>query len=323
MCTCITIKTKDTYFGRTMDIDYNFGEKIVITPKNYKFNLKNGTTFYTKYAIVGIASVINDYPLYADACNESGLAIAGLSFPDNAYYKSPDKDKLNLASYEVIPYILGNFETVDEILKKANNINITNIAFSSHIPPTDLHWMVSDNKKSIVLEQLQNGLKIYENEIEVLTNNPPFEYQLTHINNYLNISPDVAINRFSKKLNLKPYGAGMGAIGLPGDNSPESRFVRATFNKCNSLCNLDDESSITQFFHILDSVSVINGTIVKDNKANYKTIYSCCINLNRKVYYYKTYNNNQITAVNLKIPKNRKYLTIYNLNDTQQIKYLN
>ena len=116
----------------------------------------------------------------------------------------------------------------------------------------------------------------------------------------------------------------MGAIGLPGDNTPTSRFVRAAFNKLNSISEDDEMSSITQFFHILDSVSMVKGsTITKEGKCDITT-YSSCINTNKGIYYYKTYTNNQITAVKMtEQEKNKKELSIYDLIEEQKIKYEN
>lgn len=184
--------------------------------------------------------------------------------------------------------------------------------------------MVSDSEECIVIEQMKDGLKVYENPYGVLTNNPPFHYQITNITNYRNLTPKYVESRFSDKISLGQYGQGMGAIGLPGDNTPTSRFVRAAFNKLNSVSEDDEMSSITQFFHILESVSMIKGTtITKDGKYDITT-YSCCINMNKGIYYYKTYTNSQITAVKMiEREKNKKELSIYNLLEEQQIKFVN
>ena len=116
----------------------------------------------------------------------------------------------------------------------------------------------------------------------------------------------------------------MGAIGLPGDNSSSSRFIRASFNKLNSVCNDDEESSVTQFFHILDSVSMVKGSVITENNNYDITTYSCCINTTKGIYYYKTYNNNQITAIKLNnVNVNDDKLSIYELIEKQQIKYIN
>ncbi len=318
MCTGINLKTKDQYFGRNLDLEYRFNEKVAIIPRNY--NIKN---INIKYAMIGMATVEDNYPLYAEAANEKGLAMAGLYFPNNAYYNESMKNKINLAPYEFILYILGNYKSVKEVKEIINDINITNIPFNN-FPLADLHWMISDDNDCIVVEQVKEGLKVYDNKIGVLTNNPQFSYHLTNINNYINLSPKNRENTFSNKINLVNYGQGMGAIGIPGDNSPTSRFIRVAFNKLNSVCNDDEESSVTQFFHILDSVAMVRGSVItKEN--NYDiTTYSCCINTTKGIYYYKTYNTNQITAIKLNsINMNDNKLSIYELIEKQQIKYIN
>lgn len=324
MCTCINLKTKDYYFGRNLDLEYRFNENVVITPRNYEFKLRKEENFKTKYAMIGMATVVNDYPLYAEASNEKGLSIAGLNFPGNACYTEEKKEKVNITPFELIPWILGNFATIEELKKIVNNINLINISFSENMSLTPLHWMISDEKDCIVLEQTKEGLSIYDNLIGVLTNNPPFSYHLTNINNYLNLTSNIPNNRFSSKIPLTVYGKGMGSIGLPGDNSSASRFVRAAFNKLNSVSDMDEEASVSQFFHILDSVAMIKGTnITQDNKYD-TTTYSCCINTTKGIYYYKTYNNNQITAVKMnKKNISSKGLEIYKLIENQQINYVN
>ena len=314
MCTCINLKTNDQYFGRNLDLEYRFNEKVVITPRNY---IKN------KYSVIGMATVSDDYPLYAEAANEKGLAMAGLYFPNNAYYNKPLENKINLAPYEFILYVLGNFKSVQEVKQIINDINITDVKFNN-FPLASLHWMISDDKDCIVVEQVKEGIKIYDNEIGVLTNNPQFSYHLTNINNYINLSPKNRKNTFSNKINLDNYSEGMGAIGLPGDSSSSSRFIRASFNKLNSVNNDDEESSVTQFFHILDSVAMVKGSVITENNNYDITIYSSCINTTKGIYYYKTYNNNQITAIKLNsINMSDSKLSIYELVEKQQINYVN
>lgn len=324
MCTCIDFKTKDNYFGRNLDLEYRFNEKVVITPRNYKFNLKNGTSITSKYSMIGMATVVSNYPLYAEATNEKGLSIAGLYFPKNACFFKEEDNKLNLTPYELIPYFLGLYSSISEIKKDITNLNITDTPFSKEMPVSDLHWMISDESECIVIEQMEDGLKVYNNPIGVLTNNPPFDYHLNNINNYSNLSPYNSKNTFSNKINLNQYGQGMGAIGLPGDNSPASRFIRASFNKLNSKCKDDEKSSVTQFFHILDSVSMVQGTTITKENKNDITTYSCCINTSKGIYYYKTYTNNQIIAIKMsEKEKNNKDLSIFDLIEEQQIKYIN
>lgn len=324
MCTCIDFQTKDHYFGRNLDLEYRFGEKVVITPRDYHFALKNGSSICSKYAMIGMASVRDCYPLYAEATNEKGLSMAGLNFPNSACFCKENKSKFNLCPHELIPYFLGLYETVAEIRPILENLNITDLSLAPDLPVATLHWMISDGTECIVLEAMADGLKVYDNSVGILTNDPPFSYQLMHLNSYMNLTPGYGQNRFSDKLDLKQYGMGMGAFGLPGDASPTSRFVRAAFSKCNSVCAETEEASVTQFFHILDSVFVVKGTTFTKAGLDELTLYSCCINTTKGIYYYKTYKNSQITAIRMTAKeKCCKNLSIYELADTQRICYVN
>ncbi len=324
MCTCIDFKTKDHYFGRNLDLEYRFGEKVVITPKNYKFELKNGTSICTKYAMIGMASVRDCYPLYAEATNEKGLSMAGLNFPNNACFCSPDAPGFHLCPHELIPYFLGLYSTVAQLRPLLADLSIADLSLAPDLPVASLHWMISDENECIVLEQMEDGLKVYDNPVGILTNDPPFGYQLLHLDSYMNLTPCYGENRFSDKLDLKQYGMGMGAIGLPGDASPTSRFVKAAFCKCNSVCCDDEASSVTQFFHILGAVSVVKGTTLTKAGLDELTLYSCCMNTTKGIYYYKTYNNSQITAIRMTDrEKCRNFLSVYELIDTQQIRFVN
>ena len=324
MCTCIDFRSKDFYFGRNLDLEYNFGEKVVITPRDYLFELKNGSKLKTKYAIMGMATVVNSYPLYADAVNENGLCMAGLYFPGNAVYNKEIEQNINIASFELIPWVLGNFSNITELKKELNNLNIIDAKFNENLPATQLHWMISDEDESIVLEQVEDGLKIYDNPFGVLTNNPPFDYHKINISNYMNLSCKYPENRFTDKIDLDVFGQGISMIGLPGDVTPPARFVRAAFNKSNSVECSNENEAISQFFHILDSVATIKGTVLtKENKLD-MTTYSSCINASKGIYYFKTYYDSQINAVKFNEKNiNSKELEIHELPITQNVKYLN
>ncbi len=324
MCTAINFKTKKTYFGRTFDYDFSYNEKVIITPRKYEFTFKNKRTINDHYALIGIGIIIDNYPLYYDCINEKGLGIAGLNFVNNAVYFNNNPTKENVASYELIPYILCQCQNIKEVKKLLKRINITNESFSDKLKYSHLHWMISDiSGHSIVVESTIDGLKVYDNKVGVLTNNPPFNYQLFNLNNYMKISANDPLNTFSSKISLNKYSRGLGGVGLPGDLSSMSRFVRATFTKFNSICNDDESSSVTQFFHILNSVFQQNGCCKVSDEYE-KTIYTSCCNLNEGIYYYTTYNNSQINAINM---FHTNYLAseliVYSLNDKQNINFIN
>ena len=299
MCTAATYKTKDGYFGRTLDYEFSYGDEITITPRNYQFNFRNTESMNTHYAIIGMAYVAGNYPLYYDAINEKGLGIAGLNFVGNAAYNKPVENKTNIAQFELIPWILGQCSTVKDAKALLDNINIIDTPFNAELPLAQLHWIISDKEEAVTVESMADGLHIYDNPVGILTNNPPFNIQMFSLNNYMNLSPKNPENKFSYKLPLHPYSRGMGAIGLPGDLSSASRFAKAAFTKMNSVSSDSEEESVSQFFHILGSVDQQRGCCeVHDGKYEI-TIYTSCCNLDKGIYYYSTYNNHQISAVDM------------------------
>lgn len=300
MCTAITYHTKDHYFGRNLDLEYSYEEQVVITPRRYEFAFKQAGTMGSHYAMIGMAYVQEGYPLYYEATNEKGLSMAGLNFPENAYYGEVLPGKANVAPFEFIPWILGQCATVSEVKCMLEYIQITNIAFSEALPPSPLHWIIADRECAITVEAVKEGMKIYDNPIGVLTNNPTFDYHMMNLNNYMHLSNQTPENRFAKGVPLKEYSRGMGAIGLPGDLSSASRFVRMAFNKLNSVAEEDtEEGSVGQFFHLLDSVVMTTGALQMPSGLYDKTVYSCCCNADRGIYYYITYENRQICAVDM------------------------
>ncbi len=308
MCTAITYHTKEHYFGRNLDLEYSYAEQVVVTPRQYEFAFRQVGTVRSHYAMIGMAYVQEGYPLYYEATNEKGLSMAGLNFPENACYGEVLTGKDNVAPFELIPWILGQCATVAEVKCLLEYIQIADIAFSKELPPSPLHWMIADKESAITVEPVKDGLKVYENPIGVLTNNPTFDYHMMNLNNYMNLSNQAPVNRFAKGVQLAEYSRGMGALGLPGDISSASRFVRMAFNKLNSVVEEDAESmsreayehaSIGQFFHLLDSVAMTTGALQMPSGLYDKTVYSSCCNADRGIYYYTTYENRQICAVDM------------------------
>lgn len=328
MCTAVSYVTENHYFGRNLDLEYSYQESITITPRNFSFPFRKVDYLNNHYAIIGMAYVLDDYPLYYDAINEKGLAMAGLSFEGNACYYKQDSNKENVTPFELIPYLLGQCTSVDEAEEMLTTVNVLDEAFNENLPLSPLHWMISDGKRSIVVETLQSGMRIYDNPTGVLTNNPPFRYQLFGLNNYMSLSKEQPVNSFAENLPLKIYSRGMGAIGLPGDLSSSSRFIRAVFTKENSVCGNSELESVGQFFHILSSVEQQRGLVRLQNetdKTHYEiTIYSSCCNADKGIYYYKTYDNSQITAVDMyKENLDGQRLVSYPMFKGQQIKWQN
>lgn len=299
MCTAATYKTKDFYFGRTLDYEFSYGDEVTVMPRNYPFRFRHKGNMDSHYAIIGMAHVIDNYPLYYDAVNEKGLGIAGLNFVGNAYYREEEAGRNNIAQFELIPWILGQCSSVREARTLLDRINIVNTPFSDQLPVAQLHWMIADREEAITVESVREGLRIYDNPVGVLTNNPPFDVQLFQLNNYLHLSAQSPVNCFSEQLPLHTYSRGMGALGLPGDLSSGSRFVRVAFTKMNSVSGESETESVSQFFHILGSVDQQRGCCDVGEGKYEITLYTSCCNADRGIYYYTTYENHQISAVDM------------------------
>ena len=299
MCTAATYKTNDFYFGRTLDYEFSYGDEVTITPRNYTFHFRKTGTLESHYAMIGMAYIAGDYPLYYDAVNEKGLGIAGLNFVGNADYKKEVNDKNNVAQFEFIPWILSQCATVKEAIASIERLNLIDEPFSKELPLAQLHWLIADRNEAITVESVKDGIHIYPNPVGVMTNNPPFEAQMFALNNYMHLSPKSPQNSFSYKLPLHTYSRGMGALGLPGDLSSQSRFIRVAFTKMNSVSGSSENESVSQFFHILGSVDQQRGCCDVGEGKYEITLYTSCCNTDKGIYYYTTYENHQITAVNM------------------------
>lgn len=300
MCTAITFRADSFYMGRTLDYEKSFGESVVITPRGFHLPISSVRAEKTRYAIVGMALISDNYPLYFDAMNEAGLCMAGLNFVGNAHYaQSGAAGMENVAQYAFIPWLLGQCGSVKEARVRLKNLNLTCEAFSPALPPSQLHWLLADRESTLVIEPQVDGLHIYDNLTGVLTNNPPFPVQLHMLNYFMALSPKQPENRFSPLLPLRCDSRGMGALGLPGDLSSASRFVRAAFTRANATRGSNEEENVTQFFHILSAVEQTRGCCeVQGGEFEY-TVYSSCMSPSRGVYYYATYENRALSAVKL------------------------
>lgn len=286
---CTTFVYKNKYFGRNMDIDIPFGEKIIFTPNGY-WDMYKCVNSSNKYKILGIGSLVNDTPLYAEAINEYGLYMAGLNFPYNAEYGNEKDDLLNLAPYELIPYFLGNYKNIDELQEDIKNLNIVNIEFKQDLPLASLHFFLSDGNKNLVIEQVKEGLKIYEDKVGVLTNNPIYPYHIYNLQNYANLNVRNPHTYIFEENEYLPYGEGIGLFGLPGDFSPTSRYIRSAILK-NYMEKHESINFVSDVFHLLDNTAMIRGSVITKNNRLDITRYSVCYSkLERKIWI-KTYDN--------------------------------
>ena len=295
MCTAVTYQTKDFYFGRTLDYEFSYGDQIAITPRNYPFSFRHAGEMNTHYAIIGMAHVAGNYPLYYDAINEKGVGMAGLNFVGNAAYADVTSDRDNVAQFEFIPWILSQCATLSEVQTLLERMTLVDTPFSEQFPLAQLHWIISDQTGSITVESMADGLHIYENPVGVLTNNPPFPYQIQRLNDFLSLSVRPQGGEFARELSLHPYSLGMGALGLPGDPSSCSRFVRAAF----LLQASRKGEGVAHLFHILAAAAVVRGSVLTPAGEEEYTRYSCVIDPKEGAYYYKTYDGLQIARVSM------------------------
>ena len=324
MCTAATYQTRDFYFGRTLDYEFSYGDEVTITPRGYAFSFRYAGRLDHPYVMIGMAHVAQDYPLYYDAMNEKGLCMAGLNFVGNAAYADVIPGRENVAQFELIPYLLGQCASVAEARDRLARLILVGTPFSTQLPAAQLHWLLADQHQAVVIESMADGLHIYDNPVGVLTNNPPFPQQLFQLNNYMSLSPRQPENRFAPQLPLAPYSRGMGALGLPGDLSSASRFVRVAFTRMNAVSGDSEAESVSQFFHILGAVEQQRGCCeVRDGQYEI-TLYTSCCNAARGIYYYTTYENRQITAVDMHRENlNGSALIRYPLITEQQIAHQN
>ena len=299
MCTAATYKTSGFYFGRTLDYEFSYGEKIVVTPRRFPLAFRSGIALGEHYALLGMAHVADGYPLYYDAMNEKGLCMAGLNFVGNAVYAAPRGDARDIAQFAFIPWVLAKCASVSEARALLAETNLTGTPFSASLPAAQLHWLLADKDECVTIESTADGLHVYDNPAGVLTNNPPFPQQLFRLNDYQSLSPRQPENTFSPALDLHSYSRGMGALGLPGDLSSGSRFVRAAFTRANAVSGNSEAESVSQFFHILGAVEQVRGCCEVEPGKHEITIYTSCCSAQHGIYYYTTYENRRISAVDM------------------------
>ncbi len=296
MCTAISTHAGRHIFGRTLDLECSYGESVILTPRKFSIGFKDESVQEAHMALLGVGIVSDDSPLYYDAVNEAGLCAAGLNFPQNAVYQKPKADRTNLASFEVIPYVLSLCRTVAEAGSLLRTVNVTDDAFSEDLPPSPLHWIFADKESSITAEPTKDGLLLHENRFGVLTNNPPFPYHEARVSDCMGISASPPENMLCPDIDLVHYSRGAGGIGLPGDFSSSSRFIRAVFAKNHTAGSIDP---VSRFFRIMDTVSIPDGCVKTESGENVRTVYTSCADTETMIYYFTTYACRRIHGVRM------------------------
>ena len=306
MCTGVRFSDKDgnMFFGRNLDWNTGYGEKVVITPRGYKYKSAFLGEMANSPAIIGMAIVEENTPLYFDCANEHGLAIAGLNFPGYAKYENtPVEGKINVAAYEFPLWVALNFKTVDEIEKTLPSVAIIAKAINAKYPVSELHWLIGDSKRSIVVEYTDKGMEIFENEVDILTNQPGYAWHKENLRNYMNLFPLMPAGIKWDKAVMKPFGSGSLMRGLPGDYYAPSRFIRVAYLNTHYPVQEDETSNVSRLFHTLTGVAMIDGAAAMADGTFEKTIYTGGYSTATQTYYYNTYENPAIKSVSLKDQK--------------------
>lgn len=303
MCTSIRFNDDkgNMFFGRNLDWSNAYGQKVVITPRKYRYKSAFLGEVTGASALIGMGIVADGVPLYFDCANEWGLAIAGLNFPGYAFYEQTAVEgKTNIAAYEFPLWVTMNFKTVAEVAEALKNVAIVAKPINEQYPVSQLHWIIGDKERSIVVEYTAQGMEVYENDVDVLTNQPGYGWHKENLRNYMNLFPQMPKEVRWSKAKMTPFGAGSLMHGLPGDYYSPSRFVRVAYLNTHYPVQSDEASNVSRLFHTLAGVAMIDGASMMADGAFEKTIYTGGYSALTQTYYYNTYEDPAIKSVSLR-----------------------
>ena len=292
MCTGVRFNDEkgNMFFGRNLDWSVGYGQRIVVTPKNYHYQSAFLGERMPKYAVIGMGIVEANTPLYFDCGNEKGLAIAGLNFPGYAEYeKNPVEGKMNIAAYEFPLWVAMNFSTVDEVEEALKSVAIIAKPINDKYPVSMLHWIIGDKDRSIVVEYTGGGMQIFHNDVDVLTNQPGYAWHQENLRNYMNLSSPQPKKVSWGKATMRAFGSGSLMRGLPGDYYSPSRFVRVAYLNTHYPTKATEEENVSRLFHTLAGVAMIDGAAAMSDGEFEKTVYTGGFSAATKTYYWNTY----------------------------------
>lgn len=297
MCTGVRFSdgNGNMFFGRNLDWSEGYGQKVVVTPKGYKYHSAFLGDLQPKYAVIGMGIIQENTPLYFDCGNEAGLAIAGLNFPGYAQYEKEEvKGRTNVSAYEFPLWVAMNFSTVDEVMQALVDVAIVAKPINEQYPVSMLHWIIGDSKKSIVVEYTAAGLQVFQNDVDVLTNQPGYAWHKENLRNYMNITSPQPEKVEWGKAEMKAFGSGSLMRGLPGDYYSPSRFVRVAYLNTHYPVKNSEEENVARLFHTLAGVAMIDGAAAMADGNFEKTVYTGGYSAATKTYYYNTYEDPSI-----------------------------
>lgn len=303
MCTGVRFSdaSGNMYFGRNLDWSTGYGQKVVVTPRGYKYKSAFLGEMANSPAIIGMGIVAENTPLYFDCANEHGLAVAGLNFPGYAAYAPEAIDgKTNVAAYEFPLWVALNFTSVDEVEKALSDVVIVAKPINDQYPVSELHWIIGDAKRSIVVEYTAAGMEIFKNDVDVLTNQPGYAWHKENMRNYMNLFPQMPKEVKWREAKFTAFGSGSLMRGLPGDYYSPSRFVRVAYLNTHYPVQADEASNVSRLFHTLTGVAMIDGAAAMADGQFEKTVYTGGYSTATQTYYYSTYEDPAIKSVALK-----------------------
>lgn len=308
-CTGITLKSKDgmTVAARTIEwAESVMNNLYVVVPRNQELQSltpsgMDGVRFKSKYGFVGLA--VEQKEFMVEGVNEKGLSAGLFYFPNYGKYQPFDpmeKDK-SLADFQVVSYVLAKCGSINEVKRELENVRIINIDPRS----STVHWRFTEpSGRQVVLEIVNEVMHFYENPLGVLTNSPGIEWHWTNLNNYINLQPGNAPEHSFGPLAMKSFGHGSGMLGLPGDFTPPSRFVRAAFFQLTAPQQPNAEGCVFQAFHLLNNFDIPAGTELPMGKASVDlpsaTQFTVATDTGNRMIYYRTMYNSTIRCIDLK-----------------------
>lgn len=314
-CTGISLTSQDDGVIVARTVEWALGDakhnQIVIFPRGKVFRAQtpdglNGMTWKGKYGLVSVSGY--DQPHGPDAMNEKGLYVGVYYFPGYADYAAYDKKQADrsLSVGDFMQWMLSSFTTVDEVknnLDKVTVVDVRDPRFGG--APLPFHWKIADaNGASIVVEIVNSGkVKIYDTFKGVIANSPTYDWHLTNLRNYLNLSPEPAAPLTIDGQLVTPFGSGSGFVGLPGDFTPPSRFVRAAAFVATVRPLPTSLDAVFEAFRILDSFNVpVGATATSDKIASdieSATQITTAADLKNKRYYFHTMSNREVRMIDL------------------------
>ncbi|WP_304952863.1 choloylglycine hydrolase family protein [uncultured Alistipes sp.] len=305
-CTGIALTAADGAYVQARTIEWALGplpSEYVIIPRGERLRSftptgANGLRFMTKYGVVGLTVVMRDF--IAEGINEAGLSAGLFFFPRYGGYEpyEPEQNDRTLADLQVTAWILSQCATIDEVKAAIGSVRIVGLERTSVV-----HWRIGEpSGRQVVLEIVDGVPHFYENEAGVLTNAPGFEWQLTNLNNYVNLRPGDAPAQKLGGATLLPFGGNSGFLGIPGDATPPSRFVRAAFYRATAPQRATAFDTVQQCFHLLNNFDVPVGIEHPEGEAPdipSATQWTSAIDLTNRKVYYKTAYNNTIRCIDL------------------------